>query len=307
MSFDLQRLPYFVNELEKISLSIDDAEAPPGVSLNPRISQAWKLRKQSSWTEIGPDTPDRAWKPKTKTAEPPPPKGWTSKEWDKHLQREGDKPLDAYVKEKKAYKLQGHMDVEGIPVSVENRKGSVRKGKDEDGKPWRTKMIHPYGYIDGTKGKDGEEVDAYVGPEKGAPNAFVVHQKDKDTGAYDEDKVMLRFKNKLKAKKAFLAHYNSPKFLGPIKTVTVDRLKELIASKKQLVKIAAEKKLTTMQRIRKVGPGLGGLVGAGIGAAMGRRRGKLLKGALMGLGTGATVGWTPDMAASAKEAIKGKA
>jgi hypothetical protein len=141
--------------------------------------------------------------------------------------------------EKKAFKLQGHMDVEGIPVSIENRKGSVRKGKDADGKPWRTKMIHPYGFIDGTKGKDKEEVDAYVGPDKDATKAFVVHQKDKDTGKYDEDKVMLRFKNKLKAKKAFLAHYNSPKFLGPISTVTLDRLKELIASKKQLVKIAA--------------------------------------------------------------------
>lgn len=298
----------FIEELEKIS-SVDDMEAPPGVSLNPRISQAWKL-KRSSWTDIGPDTaPNKAWKPKIKTAEPPPPEGVSLEDWDIHLQT-GEALSKIKARrglEKKAYTLQGKTEVQGIKVSIENRKGSVRKGKDSDGKEWRTKMVHPYGYIPRTAGADGEPVDAYVGPDKESPNAFVVHQH-KDTGkGYDEDKVMLAFKNKAEAKKAYLKHYDSPKFLGPIKTVPIDRLKELIASKRQLIKIAAKKKLTVGQRIRKAGPGVGGLVGAGVGAVLGRRRGKLLRGALMGLGTGATLGWTPDMAASAKEAIKGRA
>jgi hypothetical protein len=126
-----------------------------------------------------------------------------------------------------------------MPIAIENRKGSVRKGVDKDGKPWRTEMKHPYGYVKGTKGADGEEVDVYVGPNKDAPNAFVVHQHKGDGTGYDEDKVMLGFDTKEEAEKAYLAHYNDPKFLGPIKTVPVERLKELFESGKKLVKISA--------------------------------------------------------------------
>jgi superfamily II DNA or RNA helicase len=139
---------------------------------------------------------------------------------------------------KSAYKLQGQTEVQGIPVAIENRKGSVRTGTDSDGNEWRTKMKVPYGYIKGTKGADGDEVDAFVGPDKEAPNAFVVHQH-KDSGkGYDEDKVMLGFESKAEAKKAYLAHYDDPKYLGPIARVSTERLKELVASKKQLVKIS---------------------------------------------------------------------
>jgi hypothetical protein len=158
--------------------------------------------------------------------------------------------------QKKAYKLQGQTEVQGIPVAIENRKGSVRKGKDADGKPWRTKMIHPYGYIKGTKGADGEEVDAYVGPKKDAPAAFVVHQRDKETGKYDEDKVMLGFPSKAAAKKAFLAHYDSPKFLGPISRVSIERLKVLMASKKQLTKIGAVAGRALQDELDKLAAGM---------------------------------------------------
>jgi hypothetical protein len=170
-----------------------------------------------------------------KLAEPPPPKGVSLEDWDRILQ--GRKKL-----EKKAYRLQGKTDVQGIPISIENRRGSVRKGKDRDGHEWRTKMIHPYGYIRGTKGKDGEEVDCYVGPNKEAPTVYVVHQHKPDGTGYDEDKVMLGFRNKKEAKKAFLAHYDSKKFLGPISDVPIDRLKALIASKRKLVKISGRHK-----------------------------------------------------------------
>jgi hypothetical protein len=249
------------------------------------------------------------------------------------LQRE----LDRLRMEKKGYKLQGQTEVQGIPVAIENRRGSVRKGTDSDGHEWRTKMKHPYGYIKGTKGKDGEEVDCYVGPHKDAPDAFVVHQHNDDGKGHDEDKVMLAFKNKAEAKKAYLEHYDDPKFLGPISRVSLERLRELVASKKKLVKISSvsyqamldellkhagaitraeeagvlpasvASKLKNRERLkalRKAGPGIGGALGAGIGALVGLKRGNLLKSTLTGLGTGATLGWTPDMAMSAREAIK---
>lgn len=140
--------------------------------------------------------------------------------------------------EKTAFKLQGHTEHQGIPIAVENRVGSVRSGVDKDGKPWRTEMKHPYGYIKGSKGADGEGVDVYVGPHKEAPNAFVVHQHKVDGTGYDEDKVMLGFKNEAHARAGYLKHYNDPKFLGPIKTVPIDRLKDLLSSGKKLVKIS---------------------------------------------------------------------
>jgi len=137
------------------------------------------------------------------------------------------------------FKLQGHTTFQGLPVAIENRKGSVRSGVDADGKPWRTVMKHPYGYVKGTKGADGEEVDVFVGPHKEAPEAFVVHQRKADGKGYDEDKVLLGFPSREKAVKGYLAHYNSPKFLGPVKTVPMDRLKELFASGKKLLKIGS--------------------------------------------------------------------
>jgi hypothetical protein len=181
----------------------------------------------------------------SKTAEPPPPRGVPSKLWDKRLEYGPGERVPALLSQKidrmikKSYKLQGHTEVQGIPVSIENRKGSVRKGTDSDGHEWRTKMKHPYGYITGTKGADDEPVDAYVGPDKDAPNAFVVHQH-KDTGkGYDEDKVMLGFKSKGEAQKGFLKHYDDKKFLGPTSTVPVERLKGMVESKKKLVKISS--------------------------------------------------------------------
>lgn len=134
--------------------------------------------------------------------------------------------------------LQGHTSVQGMPIAIENRKGSVRSGVDTDGKPWRTEMKHHYGYLKGTRGADGEEVDVYIGPKKDAPHAFVVHQHKDNGKGYDEDKVMIGFKDEPAARAAYLKHYDDPKFLGRISTVTIERLKALIASKKKLVKIS---------------------------------------------------------------------
>jgi hypothetical protein len=146
--------------------------------------------------------------------------------------------LKAPVQQKVAFKLQGEMKFQGLDIAIENKPGSVRKGVDKDGKPWRTVMKWPYGYIRGTKGADGEDVDCYVGVVKDAPKAFVVHQK-KDDGSYDEDKVMLGFESAEAARKGYLEHYNTDKFLGPIKAVAMDRFKKLVESGKKLVKISA--------------------------------------------------------------------
>lgn len=144
----------------------------------------------------------------------------------------------AELKQKVAFKLQGHTNVQGLPISIENRKGSVRKGVDKDGKPWKTIFKIPYGYIPGTKGNDGEAIDVYVGPHKKAPNAFVIHQRKLDGKGFDEDKILLGMKDIEEARKFYLEHYNSvgKKLLGPITTITIDELKRVLDEKKGQVK-----------------------------------------------------------------------
>lgn len=139
----------------------------------------------------------------------------------------------------KTFKLQRHTSFQGLPIAIENDKGSIRSGVDKDGKPWRTVMKLPYGYVKGTKGADGEAVDVFVGPKKDATHAFVVHQHKADGKGYDEDKVMLGLRNLKEAIKKYLMHYNSKKFLGPVKAVPMERLKELFSSGKKLVKISS--------------------------------------------------------------------
>jgi hypothetical protein len=130
------------------------------------------------------------------------------------------------------HKLQGRCRVQGMDVSIENRKGSVRKGKDKDGHEWRTKMHFAYGYIRGTVGKDKDHLDCYVGPNRESEKVFVVHQNDPVSGEYDEDKVMLGFDTAEEAKAAYLKQYDRPGFFGSIDETDVETFKEKIFQKK---------------------------------------------------------------------------
>lgn len=94
-----------------------------------------------------------------------------------------------------AYKLAGVTSFQGLPISIETKKGQVRKGVNHDGTPWCVTMPADYGYIKGTKGVDGQHVDCFIGPLKDAKFGYVFHIKNDATGAFDEDKVCLGFKS----------------------------------------------------------------------------------------------------------------
>jgi hypothetical protein len=147
------------------------------------------------------------------------------KEWGKALQT---KTAGKYGKNSAGFDLQGKTEVQGLPIAIENRVGSVREGKNDDGSKWRTKFRAPYGYIEGTKGADGDEIDAYVGPDKSAPKAFVVHQK-KSNGSHDEDTVMLGFRSKGDAKKCILKHYEDKSQVGSVDDMSVETLQAHLA------------------------------------------------------------------------------
>lgn len=130
------------------------------------------------------------------------------------------------------FKLQGRTKFGGMDISIENKKGSYRYWTDLDGKEGKTKMHYPYGYIRRTVGNDGDHVDCYIGDDKDSEIVFVIHQNNPKNGKYDEDKVMFGFTNSDDAKKAYLKHYDNPKFFGSMTTMTLNDFKNKVIGKK---------------------------------------------------------------------------
>jgi hypothetical protein len=122
-----------------------------------------------------------------------------------------------------------HIRFAGLPITLEHQAGDVREGVDKDGKPWRTVMRYPYGYIKRTMGVDGDQVDVFVGPDEGAKYVYVVHQRHPDTGEYDEDKCMLGFASEDDAVEAYRAHYDRPDaFFGDVTVVPLSMFKQSV-------------------------------------------------------------------------------
>lgn len=116
-------------------------------------------------------------------------------------------PTDAQ-KEAGNYR-KGHVSIRGMRISIEQPKGSYRRGVDEKGNEWKTKMSNHYGYFTRSEGKDGDAVDVFIGPHvEDFERVYVVDQKSKD-GSFDESKVMLGFKSKDEAKAAYMSNYGS--------------------------------------------------------------------------------------------------
>lgn len=128
-----------------------------------------------------------------------------------------------------------HQRFQGLDISIENPKGSVRAGTDPTGKPWRVTMRHAYGYIRGTCGVDKDHVDCYLGPNPDASHAYVVHQRQAGKWSrYDEDKVMLGFDSAADAKAAYLAQYDDPRFFGNLTAMPMaDFKRKALATRKR--------------------------------------------------------------------------
>jgi phage-related protein (TIGR01555 family) len=92
--------------------------------------------------------------------------------------------------------------VGGLNCVIENPRGTIRKGMDMDGKEWRVKMPHHYGYIKGYEGADGDEVDCFIGPNMTAKDVYVISQND-SAGEFDEYKCMMGFASQEQAVDAY--------------------------------------------------------------------------------------------------------
>jgi len=130
----------------------------------------------------------------------------------------------------------------GLPIAVENPRGSTRTWVDEDGNTTgSTLMHHDYGFIEGHVGTDGDELDVYVGPNEGATHVYVVHQlRAPAFEKHDEDKVMLGFPGEREARAAYAAHRNDGETaIGAITGMTLERFKGKLERRSGRGKISA--------------------------------------------------------------------
>ena len=116
----------------------------------------------------------------------------------------------------------GHVTVHGYDISIENPKGSVRRGVDKDGKKWSIRMNNDYGYFRSTLGYDGDAIDVFIGDDLKSDKIFVIDQIL--GGKFDESKVMLGFNSEKEAMKAYLSNYEKGWSAGKHITEVTDEI-----------------------------------------------------------------------------------
>ena len=139
-------------------------------------------------------------------------------EVQKEAEKAAPEPTEAQ-KESGNYK-KGHVKIGGMDVSIENAKGSERKGKDKGGKEWSVTMPAHYGYVNRTEGADGDQLDVYIGDNPESENVFVVDQVDAESKEFDEHKAMVGFDSQEEAEQAYDQAFDDGKGKDRRQTVT---------------------------------------------------------------------------------------
>jgi DNA-directed RNA polymerase specialized sigma subunit len=137
-------------------------------------------------------------------------------------------PTDAQIKAGNYKK--GRFTWNGMPIVIENPRGSTRRGVSSSGEIWRQEMTAHYGYISGTEGSDGDQVDVFMGKYPDSELVFVVSQIDQSTGHFDELKVILGETNLKKAKALYLSNYSKGWKCGEIEPMTISQFKAMLES-----------------------------------------------------------------------------
>ncbi|MGL6646712.1 LPD38 domain-containing protein [Aeromonas caviae] len=152
----------------------------------------------------------------------------------------------------------GHLKLQGLDIALENPKGSIRSGTDQDGKAWQSTMAHDYGYIKRTLGADGDHVDVFIGDQPQSETVYVVDQVDPKTGKFDEHKVMMGFADEQAARDGYLANYEKGwKGLGAIKAMPVEEFKSWLKAE-DTTKPISHTKSASQDKIGDFGEKIGG-------------------------------------------------
>ena len=117
------------------------------------------------------------------------------------------------------------VDVQELPIFIENHKGTVRRGPG-----WKTVMPADYGFIEGVGSAEGafEQLDCYVGDAHDAPDVYIIDQVTLE-GAWDEHKCMLGFIDIDEARDVYKRAFSDGKGaqrMSAITRVPMDRFKQ---------------------------------------------------------------------------------
>ena len=141
---------------------------------------------------------------------------------------------------------------QGMRIHIENEAGSVRKGVDESGKPWKTTMVYPYGEIINSMGVDSDPVDVFIGPNKSAKFVYGIHQTKKDGTGFDEQKFMLGFNDAMEAKKAYFESYDIPEhFYTNVEAIPIEVFKKKVYETKNNPQLIHASKMNTTLELYK--------------------------------------------------------
>lgn len=97
----------------------------------------------------------------------------------------------------------GRFGWHGIPIAIENARGSLRVGKD-----WSFRMKDHYGYLVGARSQaDGDPIDVFVATDDlQAEVAFVINQNNRHN-EFDEHKAVIGVTNAAAAEKVYRRNY----------------------------------------------------------------------------------------------------
>lgn len=141
-----------------------------------------------------------------------------------HNPTDAQKEAGNYTKERISF--------QGLPVSIENKRGSVRSGTDAKGKRWEARLPADYGYVRGTEGADGDHVDCFVGPDKHSPLVVVVDQHDHRSRQFDEHKCLLGYRSERDALRDYAGAFSDGHGvarIGHVQSMSIDAFKKWLA------------------------------------------------------------------------------
>lgn len=120
---------------------------------------------------------------------------------------------------------------DGLRIRLETPKGAIREGFNEnDEVEWSFRQMADYGYVKGSMGKDGDQVDVFIGPDLTSEVVYIIDQIDQKTGEFDEHKAVLGTNGKEEAKKLYLSNYEAGWKCGKITSMTLPQFKTWVTS-----------------------------------------------------------------------------
>jgi|JI10StandDraft_1071094.scaffolds.fasta_scaffold55653_3 hypothetical protein len=164
-------------------------------------------------------------------------------------------PTDAQ-KEAGNYR-KGHFRWEGLDIAIENPAGGFRRGKDADGKEWEVKLPVHYGYVKGTMGADGDAVDVFINPKPEPGPVYVIDQVDPHTGAFDEHKCLMGFREQIDAVLAYADSYSDGKGrqrIGAISALPLPAFKAWLETRRTKKPLAYDPDRVPLKKRKKGSP-----------------------------------------------------